>query len=160
MKSLFHLLPSLLILILASCGTGRTDFAPGGPTTVGMPQKLSERERTFIPEIDAALRREGLVPVKYDKGDLQLDFTMSSGPIHIETSIALLEDKAVLLSATGKSGGLPMVGRDNVARKSFDEAFADFQSAISRVSKNRGWSGSASLRSPATGSVDESLPVD
>jgi hypothetical protein len=48
-----------------------------------MPEKLSDRERAFFPEIDAALRREGLMPVESGKGDLHLDFSMSSGPTEV-----------------------------------------------------------------------------
>lgn len=160
MKSPLPILATFALAILASCAPSRTPFSPGGPTTVGMPEKLSDREREFIPEIDSALRREGLVPVRHGKGDLQLDFKMSSGPINIETYIALLEDEAVLFSADGKSGGVPMIGRDNVARKSFDEAFSGFQSGLSRTAKNRGWSGTST--GPADkpiGSEYEDLPV-
>ena len=160
MKSPLSILATFVLAILASCAPSRTPFSPGGPTTVGMPEKLSDREREFIPEIDSALRREGLVPVRHGKGDLQLDFKMSSGPINIETYIALLEDEAVLFSADGKSGGVPMIGRDNVARKSFDEAFEDFQSGLSRTASNRGWSGSTSvIQSSNQGPLDEVMPV-
>ncbi len=156
MKSPLLILATISLAIFASCAPSRTDFTPGGPTTVGMPEKLSERERLFIPEIDTALRREGLVPVRYGKGDLQLDFTISSGPINVETYIALLEDEAVFISANGKSGGVPLVGRENIARKSFDEAFAEFQSGLSRASKNRGWS---TTSSNLQGSTEDPLPV-
>ena len=160
MKSSLQLLAILSLALLASCAPSRTPFAPGGPITVGMPEKLSDRERTFIPQIASELRNEGLVPVKHGKGDLQLDFTMSSGPINIETRIALLEDEAVLFSATGKSGGVPMIGRANVAQKSFDEAFEQFQSELSRVAGNRGWSSSSgSSPAPASGSTNDELPV-
>lgn len=160
MKSSLRILATLTLAILASCVTSRSPFSPSGPTTVGMPEKLSDREREFIPEIDTALRREGLIPVRHGKGDLQLDFTMSSGPINIETYIALLEDEAVLFSADGKSGGVPLVGRDNVARKSFDEALTEFQSGLSRTASNRGWSSSSSTSgSPASDAMHDELPV-
>ncbi len=160
MKSPLLILATLTLAILASCAPSRTPFSPGGPTTVGMPEKLSDREREFVPEIDTALRREGLIPVKHGKGDLQLDFTMSSGPINIETTIALLEDEAVLFSANGKSGGVPLVGRSNVARKSFDEALTEFKSGLSRTAGNRGWSSGSSTSGSQTpaGSYDE-FPV-
>lgn len=124
-----------------------------------MPEKLSERERTFVPEIDTALRREGLIPVRHGKGDLQLDFTMSSGPINIETYIALLEDEAVLFSANGRSGGVPLIGRSNVARKSFDAALTEFQSSLSRAASNRGWSSSSTSGSPTSDAMYDELPV-
>ncbi len=160
MKSSFRILATFAIAILASCAPSRTPFSPGGPTTVGMPEKLSEREREFIPEIDTALRSEGLIPVKHGKGDLQLDFSMSSGPINIKTYIALLEDEAVLFSANGRSGGVPLIGRSNVARKSFDEALAEFQSGLSRAASNHSWSSSSSShQSPELGSMSDELPV-
>ncbi|MES2982145.1 MAG: hypothetical protein V4727_07520 [Verrucomicrobiota bacterium] len=160
MKSPLLILATFTLVILASCAPSRTPFSPDGPTTVGMPEKLSDRERSFVPEIDAALRSEGFVPVRHGKGDLQLDFTMSSGPINIETYIALLEDEAVLHSAKGRSGGVPLIGRENVARKSFDEALTEFQSGLSRAASNRGWSGSSSgYGSSNPGSVEDELPV-
>ena len=160
MKSPLLTIATICLAILTSCAPSRTPFSPSGPTTVGMPEKLSEREREFVPDIDSALRREGLVPVRHGKGDLQLDFEMSSGPINIETNIALLENEAVLFSANGKSGGVPLVGRSNVARKSFDEALAEFQSGLTRVAGNRGWSGSSSAyQSTNPGSVGDELPV-
>jgi hypothetical protein len=160
MKSPLLILATLTLAVLASCAPSRTPFSPGGPTTVGMPEKLSDREREFVPEIDTALRREGLVPVKHGKGDLQLDFTMSSGPINIETTIALLENEAVLFSANGKSGGVPLIGRSSVARKSFDEALTEFQSGLSRTAGNRGWSSSSSTSgSPASDAMYDELPV-
>ncbi len=158
MKTTLQILATLFLVVLASCAPSRTPFSPDGPTTVGMPEKLSDRERTFIPEIDTALRREGLIPVKHGKGDLQLDLTMSSGPINIETYIALIEDEAVLFSARGRSGGVPLIGRSNVARKSFDEALTEFQSGLSRTANNRGWSSSTSV-SPTSDAMYDELPV-
>jgi hypothetical protein len=159
MKSPLIVLATVTFAVLASCAPSRTPFSPGGPTTVGMPEKLSDREREFVPEIDTALRREGLLPVRHGKGDLQLDFTMSSGPINIESYIALLEDEAVLFSANGKSGGVPLIGRSSVARKSFDEALAEFQSELTRVASNRGWSSTPAGRQSAPSSINDSLPV-
>ena len=158
MKSPLLILVSLTLAILASCAPSRTPFSPSGPTTVGMPEKLSDREREFVPEIDSALRREGLVPVRHGKGDLQLDFTMSSGPFNIETYISLLEDEAVLFSTNGKSGGVPLIGRSSVAKKSFDEALAEFQSELTRVASNRGWS-SSNHQGTRQNRITEELPV-
>lgn len=135
------LLPAALVaLLLGSCAANRTPFSPNGPTTVGMPAELSDRERTFVPEIDTALRREGLVPVRSGKGDLQLDFKMSEGPVNTTTDIALLEGEATLFSAHGRAAGIPLLGRDSVARKSFDEAYSDFDSRLSGEAPRRGWS--------------------
>lgn len=160
MKPLCFFLAAICLSIFTSCAPSRTPFTPGGPTTVGMPEKLSDREREFVTEIDTALRREGLIPVKHGKGDLQLDFNMSSGPINIETSIALLEDEVTLFSADGKSGGIPLVGRENVARKSFEEAFAEFESRLARTAKNRGWSGRSSENLDSShGSTEDKMPV-
>lgn len=159
MKSLIRLLAALFLVSLTSCAS-RTPFYPGGPTTVGMPEKLSDREREFISEIDTALRQQGLTPVKHGKGDLQLDFEISSGPINIDTYITLIEDENEIVSAEGRSGGMPFVGRDGVARKSFDEAFAEFQLGLERIASNRGWSSApASDQSSPAGPADDPLPV-
>jgi hypothetical protein len=125
-----------------------------------MPAELSDRERAFVPEIDATLRREGLVPVNSGKGDLQLDFSMAAGPINIDTRIALSEDGAVLFTGNGRAGGAPLIGRSDVARKSFDEAFAEFDSGLSRAAGNRGWSRSAPMdENFAPDPQYDSLPV-
>ena len=142
----FALLASLL---LCSCFANRTPFSPGGSTTVGMPAKLSERERSYVPEIDAALRREGLVPVRSDKGELQLDFTMSEGPINTTTHIGLRQNDVTLFTAQGRAAGIPLIGREGVARKSFDAAFADFDANLSRETPRRGWSSSTGSDTPA-----------
>jgi hypothetical protein len=144
MKSPLAILATLSLAFLASCAPSRTPFSPGGPTTVGMPAELSDRERMFVTEIDAALRSEGLVPVKSGRGDLQLDFSMAAGPINIDTRIALSEDESVLFAGNGRAGGAPLIGRSDVARRSFDEAFAEFNSGLSRAAGNRGWSSSSS----------------
>lgn len=154
MNALLTLLSTVTMLFLASCAS-RSTFTPDGPTTVGMPAKLSDRERGFIAEIDSALRQQGLVPVKHGKGDLELDFRMSSGPIHISTRIALSEGKTVLLDAKGKAAGVPLVGRSDVAQKSFEEAFTEFQAGLSQAVSQRG----ASSPSPEPGSNTE-LPSD
>lgn len=130
--------------VVASCAPSRTPFSPGGPTTVGMPAELSDRERTFIPEIDSALRSEGLVPVRNGKGDLQLDFSMAAGPINIDTRIALSEDGAVLVQGNGRAAGAPLIGRSGVAEKSFGKAFGEFSAGLGSTSVERGWSSAPS----------------
>ena len=160
MKSSLFLIGSILILMLASCIQSRTPFTPDGPVTVGMPKKLSDRERTFFPQIDTALRNEGLIPVRHGKGDLQLEFTMSSGPIRIRTSIALLENGSVLHSSTGRAGGVPFVNREEVARESFDEAFADFQTGLSNAVATRvPTSAPSGSQGPTEIDPDYELPV-
>lgn len=144
MKSSFRIVAILMLAVLASCAPNRTPFSPGGPTTVGMPAELSDRERAFIPDIDSALRREGLVPVKSGKGDLQLDFSMAAGPINIDTLIAMKEDDAVLFTGKGRAAGAPLIGRSSVAEKSFNRAFDEFNTGLSRAAGNRGWSSSSS----------------
>lgn len=144
MKSINLIAAGLLFSFLVSCAPSRSPFSPGGPTTVGMPAELSDRERIFIPEIDSALRREGLVPVKNGKGDLQLDFSMAAGPINIDTTIALLEDDAVLFVGKGRAAGAPLIGRSSVAEKSFVRAFDEFDASLSRMARQRGWSGEIS----------------
>jgi hypothetical protein len=162
MTTSFRFIAAISIIFLTSCAAKRTPFSPGGPTTVGMPAELSERERLFIPEIDSALRREGLVPVKNGNGDLQLDFSMAAGPINITTRIALSEDEAVLITGNGRAAGAPLIGRSNVAQKSFSEAFDEFSSSLSRTASSRGWSSASGGSSPAYPDAyyqDETLPV-
>lgn len=154
MNALLTILSTVALLFLASCAS-RSAFTPDGPTTVGMPAKLSDRERGFIAQIDSALRQQGLVPVKHGKGDLELDFRVSPGPIHISTRIALSEGGTVLLAAKGKAAGLPLGGRSDVAQKSFDEAFTEFQAGLSQAVSQRG----ASSPSPDSGS-DPEIPSD
>jgi len=144
MKFSFRTLLIVMFALVASCAPSRTPFSPGGPTTVGMPAELSDRERIFVPEIDSALRREGLVPVRNGKGDLQLDFSMAAGPINIDTRIALSEDGAVLVQGNGRAAGAPLIGRSSVAEKSFGEAFEEFSAGLSRTSGGRGWSSASS----------------
>ncbi|QTN33423.1 hypothetical protein HZ994_14225 [Akkermansiaceae bacterium] len=148
----FHTFPLAAIcsLSLCSCFTSRTPFSPGGSTTVGMPEKLSERERGFVPEIDTALRREGLVPVRSGKGELQLDFTMSEGPVNTTTRIGLSEGEETILAAEGRAAGIPLIGRDGVARKSFDAAFSDFDAKLTTEAPRRGWSRSGETASPTS----------
>lgn len=159
-----HLFPlaALGSLLLCSCFASRTPFSPGGATTVGMPAKLSERERSFVPEIDTTLRREGLVPVRSEKGELQLDFTVSEGPVNTTTRISLRQGDETIFTAQGRAAGIPLIGRDGVARKSFDEAFTDFDAKLTSEAPRRGWSLSGGNDSPAYPDAsyqDETLPV-
>ncbi len=157
-----QLLPivALASLLLSSCFTSRTPFSPGGSTTVGMPEKLSERERSFVPEIDSALRREGLVPVRSGKGELQLEFTVSEGPVNTNTRIGIKQDEETVLTAQGRAAGIPLIGREGVARKSFDQAFTDFSSRLSSEAPRRGWSRSGSTDTPLSPDVEypEDIP--
>jgi hypothetical protein len=155
-----YLLPlaALGSLLFCSCSASRTPFSPGGSTTVGMPAELSERERSFVPEIDNALRREGLVPVRSGKGDLQLDFTISEGPVNTNTRIGLTQEEETIFTAEGRAAGIPLIGRDGVARKSFDEAFADFDAKLSREASHRSWSSSMTGEMPTFGG-DNFAPV-
>lgn len=157
MNAAVRSIAALFILLLASCAVKRSPFLPSGPTTVGMPAELSERERLFVPEIDTALRRDGLVPVKNGNGDLQLDFKMTAGPIHIDTLIALRENQSVLVMGKGRAAGAPLIGRSSVAQKSFTRAFDEFDADLSRTASRRGWNTSNPNDSPAY--REESLPV-
>lgn len=149
MTAALHTIAAFSLILLASCAAKRTPFSPTGPTTVGMPAQLSERELLFVPEIDTALRREGLVPVKNGRGDLQLDFSMAAGPINIDTKIALSEDKTVIASGNGRAAGAPLIGRSKVAQKSFSHAFDEFDASLSSAAGSRGWSGSSYNNTPA-----------
>ena len=148
-------------LLLPSCATKRTPFAPDGPPTVGMPSELSEREREFVGEVDSELRRQGLMPVRSGKGDLELEFEIAEGPIRTDTEIMLKEGDFALASGKGRAAGVPMVGRGGVAQKSFNQAFTDFSSSLSSVSSRRGWahSGSASSNLGDAASYSDPLPV-
>lgn len=159
-----HFLPlaALASLLLCSCAARRTPFSPDGPTTVGMPAELSERERLFIPQVDSALRREGLVPVRNGKGDLQLNFSMAAGPINVDTRIAISEDEAVIVTGNGRAAGVPLIGRSSVAEKSVNAALSEFDANLSNAARSRGWSRSGGNDSPAysdTSYQDEELPV-
>ena len=159
MKSPVHILAALMIAYLASCAPNRTPFSPGGSTTVGMPAELSNRERAFVPELDSALRREGLVPVRNGKGDLQLDFSMAEGPINTTSLISLSEDDAVLITGNGRAAGAPLIGRSSVADKSFRRAFEEFDSNLARAATNRGWSSGAES-APQYNSYDSSAAYE
>lgn len=160
MKTLIKMLAPLTAILLVSCATKRTPFSPDGPPTVGMPSELSERERLFAPDIDSALRREGLLPVANGRGDLQLDFKIAEGPINTDTTITLNEGLQILAGGKGRAAGAPMIGRQGVAGRSFDRAFTDFQGELSRIASRRGWNSAASSfggGGPAT--FDDQLPV-
>ncbi|MCW1883891.1 hypothetical protein OKA04_04075 [Luteolibacter flavescens] len=118
------------LLLLIGCA-GRTEFTPeGGPVTVGMPAQLSERERTHVMELDNALRSEGYQPVRHGAGELKLDFRIAEGPINTDTTIRLSEGRTVLAEGYGRGSGMPMIGRDKIADRSFQKAFGDFHSAL------------------------------
>jgi hypothetical protein len=155
-------LAALTAVLLASCAAKRTPFSPDGPPTVGMPSELSDRERQFMPDIDSALRREGLLPVRNGRGDMQLEFKIAEGPINTDTNIALNEGDTTLATGYGRAAGVPMIGRSSVAEKSFSAAFAEFSSNLSGTASQRGWNSSASSFSGGdepTYSEDGQLPV-
>lgn len=122
------------VLFIPSCATSRSAFSPeSGPPTVGMPAELSGRERSFIPQVETALRNQGYLPVRHGAGDMQLQFEMAEGPINTDTKIELYAGRQLLARGFGRGAGAPMIGRGNVAGKSFDRAFQEFQSSLSGV---------------------------
>lgn len=138
-RSLFLLAP---FAFLVSCA-GRSEFVPeGGPVTVGMPAELSDRERSYVSEVDTALRNEGYQPVRAGSGELRLDFRISEGPINTDTNIQLRDGRTILAEGNGRGSGIPMLGRDKIAERSFQKAFGDFQAALP---------GAASARSSGMG---------
>lgn len=133
-----HLLYSLTLvataLFMASCGTGRSSFAPeNGPPTVGMPAELSERERTYVHNLETVLQNRGYMLVRHGAGDMQLEFQMAEGPINTDTKIELYEGRRILAQGNGRGAGAPMIGRSKVADRSFNRAFEEFQSSLSNV---------------------------
>lgn len=131
MKSVTSLLAAAAIVSLPSCVTGRSDFTPeNSQTTVGMPAKLSDRERSFISTLDGSLRNEGYLPVRHGSGEMQLEFEIAEGPINTDTSIELHEGRRVVAKGFGRAAGAPMIGRAKVADKSFNRAFEEFQSSL------------------------------
>ncbi len=141
MNRSLRFLSLIAILTLAGCaGSGRTPFAPqSGPPTVGMPAELNERERLFIPDIEAVLRDQGMLPVRHGAGELDLEFTMQAGPVNTDTRIVLRDGRRIVANGTGRASGLPLIGRSKVAENSFTRAFDEFQAGLSSVRSERGW---------------------
>lgn len=135
MKFLTRLFSVLAVAVFISgCGMGRSAFTPqSGPPTVGMPAELSERERSFIHNVETALRDRGYMPVRHGAGDMQLEFEMAEGPVNIDTKIELHEGRNLLAKGYGRGAGAPLIGRAKVAEKSFNRAFDEFQSSLSGV---------------------------
>jgi len=107
-----------------------------------------------VSEVDAALRREGYLPVRHGAGELELEFRIVEGPVHARTKLELSEGWTVLAKGRGRAAGLPMRGRDQVAERSFRQAFGDFEAALpgaaaARVSGGRGRAGGAPAGSAA-----------
>ncbi len=118
------------LVFLGGCAS-RSEFIPdGSTTTVGMPAELSDRERNHVGELDAALRREGYQPVRHGAGELELEFRISEGPINTSTSIELRDGRTVLAEGRGRGAGMPMIGRDKIAERSFQQAFGEFEAAL------------------------------
>lgn len=137
MKSFPALLGLLAAVLLSSCAS-RTAFTPdNSQPTVGMPAKLSDRERSFISTLDGSLRGEGYLPVRNGSGDMQLEFEISEGPINTDTSIELYEGRRLVAKGNGRAAGAPMIGRAKVADKSFNRAFEEFQSSLPGSSRGR-----------------------
>lgn len=148
MKSLAILLSAIAAVSLVSCAS-RTEFTPEKTqTTVGMPAKLSDRERSYISNLDGSLRNQGYLPVRNNTGDMQLDFEISEGPINVDTNIRLSEGRRVVAEGSGRAAGAPLIGRDKVAEKSFNRAFETFDASLPNSSSGRYSSGggSAELR--------------
>jgi len=149
MKIIAHISTLVACLVLIGCaGAGRTEFLPGsGPPTVGMPAALNDRERLFVPDIEASLRENGLLPVRHGAGDMDLEFTMNAGPINTDTRIILKDGRRTVARGTGRASGVPLIGRSTVAEKSFNRAFEDFQAELSTARASRGW-GSRPIPNP------------
>ena len=146
---MFRLITLFIALWVVGCGAGRTAFTPeAGPPTVGMPAALNERERLFVPDIEASLRANGLVPVRHGAGDLALEFVMQAGPINTDTQITLLDGRRTLAKGEGRASGLPLIGRSAVAEKSFRRAFEQFEGELSAAGSGRGWDPSSAVAAP------------
>jgi len=131
MKSITALLAAAAIASLSSCMTSRSDFTPeNSQPTVGMPAKLSDRERSFISTLGGSLRNEGYLPVRHGVGDMQLEFEIAEGPINTDTTIELHEGRRLIAKGFGRAAGAPMIGRAKVADKSFNRAYEEFQSSL------------------------------
>jgi hypothetical protein len=127
-----------LVISLTGCGTSRSAFRPqSGPPTVGMPAELSERERSFVPEVESALQSRGYVPVRHGAGDLELAFEIAEGPIHTDTRIELSDRGRVVVEGHGRAAGAPLIGRKGVAEKSFQRAFSLFEASLSGGASGR-----------------------
>ncbi|RYD30895.1 MAG: hypothetical protein EOP87_15795 [Verrucomicrobiaceae bacterium] len=132
-------LPAILLsaataALLSSCAT-RTEFTPEkSQTTVGMPAKLSDRESSYISQVDGSLRNQGYLPVRHGTGDMQLDFGISEGPINTDTSIRLSEGRTTVAEGEGRAAGAPLIGRDKVAERSFTRAFEAFEASLPNAS--------------------------
>jgi hypothetical protein len=138
------------LVFLGGCAT-RTEFTPdGGPVTVGMPAELTDRERGYMTEVDSALRGAGYVPVRHGAGELELDFRIEEGPINTDTTIVLQDGRTVLAEGRNRGSGIPLIGRDKVAERSFRKAFDDFQAALPGAS-------SAGLPAGPAGGVPEDV---
>jgi hypothetical protein len=138
------------IVLLAGCAN-RSEFIPdGSTTTVGMPAELSDRERSHVGELDSALRREGYLPVRHGAGELELEFRISEGPINTTTTIELREGRKVLAEGRGRGAGMPMIGRDKIAERSYQEAFGQFEAALP---------GAAAARLPDAATDEDGLYV-
>jgi hypothetical protein len=144
MKIIPHLTALVPALVLLAGCASRSEYVPeGGTTTVGMPAELSDRERMFIGEVDAALRGEGYLPVRHGAGELQLEFRISEGPVNTDTTLELRDGRTVLAEGRSRGSGVPMIGRDRVAERSFQQAFGNFQAALPGAGQAR-FSGSGS----------------
>ncbi len=106
-----------------------------------MPAQLSDRERQFVPVIQSALQREGLVPVRDGAGDMQLEFEIAEGPVNTDTRIGLNEQGRILANGEGRGTGLPLLGRAKVAENSFNRAFQQFDSQLRSASSGGTWGG-------------------
>jgi hypothetical protein len=127
-----------LAVSISSCGASRSAFRPqSGPPTVGMPAELSERERSFVPEVESALHSRGYVPVRHGAGDMELVFEIAEGPINTDTNIELTEQGRLVAEGRGRAAGAPLIGRKGVAEKSFQRAFSEFQTSLSGGSVGR-----------------------
>ena len=122
------------LLFLASCAS-RTEFVPeGGPVTVGMPAQLSDRERTYVGEVESTLRGSGYLPVRHDTGELALDFRIAHGPINSDTAIELRDGRRVIARGAGRGSGVPMLGSDKRVERSFRQAIEEFRTALPQAS--------------------------
>ena len=140
------------LFVIGCAGAGRTAFMPeSSPPTVGMPASLSERERLFAPDLEAALRDEGLLPVRHGAGDMELEFTINAGPINTDTRIILLDGRRTVARGNGRASGVPLVGRSTVAENSFSRAFEKFQAELAEAGSRRGWRPSAITRPAESG---------